>query len=86
MFCWSILLTHLSRREFPTLLNWTSPFSFKGLERGIFHFYSREHSVANTGDPDQTPLSAASDLGLHCFPRYMSHKKDARCVILCVNP
>ena len=23
---------------------------------------------ANSGDPDQTPLSAASDLGLHCLP------------------
>ena len=22
---------------------------------------------ANTGDPDQTPHSAASDLGLHCL-------------------
>ena len=22
---------------------------------------------ANSGDPDQTPRSAASDLGLHCF-------------------
>ena len=27
-------------------------------------------------DPDQTPHSVASDLGLHCLP--MSHKKDAR--------
>ena len=23
---------------------------------------------ANSEDPDQTPHSAASDLGLHCFP------------------
>ena len=23
---------------------------------------------ASSGDPDQTPLSAASDLGLHCLP------------------
>ena len=23
---------------------------------------------ANSGDPDQTPLSAVSDLGLHCLP------------------
>ena len=23
---------------------------------------------ANSGDPDQTPRSAASDLGLHCLP------------------
>ena len=25
--------------------------------------------VANSADPDQTPRSAASDLGLHCLPR-----------------
>ena len=27
---------------------------------------------ANSGDPDQTPHSAASDLGLHCLPFYGS--------------
>ena len=31
---------------------------------------------ANSGDPDQTPHSVASDLGLHCLS--MSYKKDAR--------
>ena len=31
---------------------------------------------ANSGDPDQTPHSVGSDLGLHYLP--MSHKKDAR--------
>ena len=30
----------------------------------------------NSGDPDQTLHSVASDLGLHCLP--MSHIKDAR--------
>ena len=24
--------------------------------------------IANSGDPDQTPRSAASDQGLHCLP------------------
>ena len=24
--------------------------------------------IGNSGDPDQTPPSAASDLGLHCLP------------------
>ena len=24
--------------------------------------------IANSGDPDQTPQNAASDLGLHCLP------------------
>ena len=31
---------------------------------------------AISGDPDQTPHSAASDPGLHFLP--MSHKKDSR--------
>ena len=31
---------------------------------------------ANSGEPDQTPHSVMSDLGLHYLP--MSHKKDAR--------
>ena len=31
---------------------------------------------ANSGDPDQTPQSVASDLGLHYMP--MSRKKDSR--------
>ena len=34
--------------------------------------------LANSGDPDQTPHCAASDLGLDCLP--MSHKKDARLI------
>ena len=33
---------------------------------------------ANSGDPDQTPRSVASDLGLHCLP--ISHKRDARLI------
>ena len=44
---------------------------------GIFIFIQilKEHSVSKRGDTDQTPLSAPSDLGLHCLP--LSHKKDA---------
>ena len=30
---------------------------------------------ANNGKPDQTPRSAASDLGLRCLP--LPHKRDA---------
>ena len=36
---------------------------------------------ANSGDPDQTPHSAVSGLGLHCLP--MSHIKDTR--LICVK-
>ena len=34
--------------------------------------------LANSEDPDQTPHSAASDLGLHCLP--MSQKWDTRLI------
>ena len=33
---------------------------------------------ANSGEPDQTPHLAASDLVFHCLP--MSHTKDARLI------
>ena len=33
--------------------------------------------LANSEDPDQTPRSAASDLGLQCFP--MFQKWDTMC-------
>ena len=36
-------LTHLSRMEFLTDINWTSPFPFEGFLGGIFHFYSNFH-------------------------------------------
>ena len=38
--------------------------------------------MANSGSPDQTPRSVASDLGLHDL--HMSHKKDA--MLIWVNP
>ena len=56
---------------FPILINWTSPFPILGLLGGIFHFYSnfkRNFLIANSGEPDQTPRFAASDLVLHCLP------------------
>ena len=41
---------------------------------------------ANSGDPDQTPQNAASDLGLHCLPitllgvsRLNIHKDTSTC-------
>ena len=35
-----VWLTHLSQMGFPTLINWSSLFPFKGLLGGIFSFYS----------------------------------------------
>ena len=56
-----------------SLTNWTSPFPVLGVTGLLFRFYSI--SIANSEDPDQTPRSAASDLGLHCLP--MSQKWNA---------
>ena len=42
-----------------------------------------EHSVSNSGVPDQTPRTGASDLDLCCLP--MSHKKDARLIWVYLN-
>ena len=39
--------------------------------------------LANSGDPDQTLRSVASDLGLHCLP--FSQKKDAMFVWVNIN-
>ena len=38
-----------------------------------------EHSASKHGDPDQTPHSVMSGLGLHCLP--LSYKKYARLII-----
>ena len=35
-----LMLTHLSRMEVPSLINWTSPFPFQGMLGGIFYTYS----------------------------------------------
>ena len=37
---------------------------------------------ANSGHPDQTPRSAASDLGLHCLPATRSSMGSA--LVLCM--
>ena len=61
--------------EFPTLINWTSPFTFEGLSGCIFfHFYSNFNRTLCKQTVEN--LIAASDLVLHCLP--MSHQKDAR--------
>ena len=44
----------------------------------IFILISIDYLCPNSGDPDQMPRYAASDLGLQCVP--MSHKKDARLI------
>ena len=64
--------------EFPTSINWASPFPFQGLFGGIFHFYSffkRNFCKQTVENLIGRRVFAASYLVLHCLP--MSHKKDA---------
>ena len=54
-----------------TLTFWTSPFPVKGVSgKFLLLPWFTEIPVlnANSVDPDYTPRSAASDLGLHCLP------------------
>ena len=59
----------------------TGPFPIKGLSAYLILlpcFNEIPILHANIVDPDQTPHSAASDLGLHCLPKSLlwdaSHK------------
>ena len=58
-----------SRLFYHTL--WTGPFPAEGVSGLLLLLpYFINISVFNTNsvDPDQTPRSVASDLGLHCLP------------------
>ena len=63
--------------NFPIYMGRTSLFQILGVLGSIIHL------LANSGDPDQTPRSAASDLCLCCLP--MPHKKNARLIWVKVN-
>ena len=67
--------------EFPPFISWTSTIPLSGMLGGSFFISIQiliEQSVSKHRDPDQTPHSAASGLGLHCLPT--SHKKDTRLI------
>ena len=63
--------------DLPTLIRWMTPFPLLGVLGGIYIFHLNFDSLlyAISGDSDQTPNLAASDLGLRYL--HMSHKKDA---------
>ena len=64
--------------EFPTVIDLTSPFPFKGLLGGILHVYS---NFNRTFCKQTLETLIRPDLGQHCLP--MSHKMGAR--LLWVN-
>ena len=51
----------------------------------FFIFYSNSKNIlwVNRGDPERTPRSVVSDLGLRCLS--MSNKKGATCRLIWVN-
>ena len=75
-----LILIHICLVDFSTLINWMSPFPILGVSGELFHFFLFSIEIANSEDPNQTPCSAASDLGLHCLP--MSQKWDARLILV----
>ena len=77
--------THLCRLDSATSTFWTDPFPIKGMYRFLLPPCFIEISVFNTHsvDPDQTPRSVASDLGLHCLlvsqPKRVNKKYQCTC-------
>ena len=70
-------LTHICLMDLPILINWTSIFHSRGVwcNFSFLFYFELIFLLADSEDPDQTPRSAASDLGLHCLT--MSQKWDA---------
>ena len=65
-----------TRMKYPSLTHRASPFPFLRVVVRLFSFLFRfYYSIlhANSGDPDQTPRSVASDLGLYWL--LMSQKR-----------
>ena len=64
--------------DFSTLTLCTGPFPIKGVSgKFLLLPWFTEIPVlnANSVDPDQTPRSAASDLGLHCLPMSLFNRR-----------
>ena len=63
-------LTHCILNRFSQTIYWKSPILVLGMScYQIYIFLEKIAKIfAKSGDPDQTQLSAVSDLGLHCLP------------------
>ena len=62
-------LTHCRLNELNHTIYWKSPISILGMSGcGSSIFQEKNSWTICSGDPDQMPHSAASDLGLHCLP------------------
>ena len=70
----SVLSTHLCRKNSSISSFWTGPFQVEGISGkflSIQSFIGVHVLNASSVDPDQTPISATSDLCLYCL--LMSH-------------
>ena len=66
-----VRLTYLCRMDSSTFTPRTIHYKYKRCLVSLYYFPCFIKSPvfnANSVDPDQTPRSAASDLGLHCLP------------------
>ena len=64
------ILTHCRLNRLSHTIYWKSSVSILGTAGYEVYIFLKKKAklFANSGDPDQTPHSAASDLGLHCLP------------------
>ena len=62
--------SHCRLNRLSHTIYWKSPISILGTSSCEIYIFLKKKVIlfANSGDPDQTPHSAASDLGLHCLP------------------
>ena len=63
------MLTHCILNRFSHTIYWKGPISILDISGYEIYIFREKIAklFANSGDPDQTPRSAASDLGLHCL-------------------
>ena len=63
-------LTHFILNRLSHTIYWKSPISILGMSSYIMYIFldKKAKLFAHSGDIDQMPHSAATDLGLHCLP------------------
>ena len=61
------IFTHCILNRLSHIIYWKSPVSILGTSGYVIYIFLEKIAklLANSGDPDQTPHSVASDLGLH---------------------
>ena len=63
-------LTHFILNRLSHYIYLKSPISILGMPGYVMYIFLEKKAklFANSGDPDQKPCSATSDLGLYCLP------------------